>query len=198
MMGQGLFTVLGDIMAIEPLVTKNSITSSVENLKIRDSNASFPPVERSFSSKINALVKSGQLTQEQATQVQSANQAGMFGVLLDALQSQDENGGAASSTDPATTLMNELKNGETQEDGDSPMFDALMSLVPTAAQFNRPSSNAELNADDLLEKLRGFSAADLLFGQEDSDEPGKADSGAPSLYDSFIRLMPGKETDLTA
>jgi len=117
----------------------------------------------SFNDSINALVKTGQLTQAQAIQVMGCNQMSMFGTLLDALQNQDNDDSSditgntdslAASGDPFSILLDAFKENDETEKSDSPLFDSLAGLMPAYDSLGRPTlASAKSSGSTLYDEL---------------------------------------------
>jgi len=112
-----------------------SVSASVKDLQFY--NKSFKKTQKSasLSSSIDALVKSGQLTEDQAKLVRSANKNSMFGTLLDAMKSPyDTNSNNNSSSDPFSTLLDAFKSNDTNKSDESPLFESFVSLMPVSSE----------------------------------------------------------------
>lgn len=106
-----------------------SVSASVKDLQFYSKSSKKASKKASLSSSIDALVKSGQLTQEQAKLVRSANKNNMFGTLLDAMK-YDTGSDKNSSSDPFSTLLDAFNSNEKNKSGESPLFDSFVRLMP--------------------------------------------------------------------
>ncbi|MBL8028963.1 MAG: hypothetical protein JNL74_21250 [Fibrobacteres bacterium] len=115
------------------LKTRNteSVSASVKDIQFYNKSSKKTSKKVSLSSSIDVLVKSGQLTQEQAKLVRSADKNNMFGTLLDAMKNNYDNGSDKnSSSDPFSTLLDAFNSSEKNKSGESPLFDSFVRLMP--------------------------------------------------------------------
>jgi hypothetical protein len=156
------------------------------------------------SAKIDDLVKSGKLTQDQANQVKTAtSRNSMFGSLLDAMQNADSGSNptsdsSASSDDPFSTLLDGLK---TNDDGtpatESSLYDTLASLMPAdprvAQKAAETAKTAAAKGDSALatfDMLQSLLKNDVLLNGQATGDSNSADNSDSPIYDALVGMMP--------
>lgn len=176
-----------------------AIKASIENLPLyqKDQKRTLSDaLPASVDIGVENLVKTGQLTREQANLVKSCNSSIMFGTLMDALQSSDSTDStdyANATDDPFAELLKSYNGDGSTQKSDSTIYDTFASLMPAdprVMQQAAKSAGASGNSDlEVYDKLESLLKGDPFLNGQSAKETDSTDQGS-SLYDSLISMMP--------